>query len=124
MVNRPHPLFGFVVVAVALGVAVGVFADAHEPTWALRSEWVYRAELGAAMMMLLYLPVVALLLAWRGETFRRVQAPGGAGFETPAAELDSAAKKFAQYERQSEDRFRQLENALGKLKERIEELEA
>jgi hypothetical protein len=124
MVNRPHPLFGFVVGAVALGILVAVFADAREPTWALRSEWVYRAELGAAMLVLIYLPVVALLLAWRGETFRRVQAPGGAGVEMPADELESAAHKFAQYERQTENRFKQLESAVDKLNERVERLEA
>jgi hypothetical protein len=34
---------------------------------------------------------VALSLAWRGETFRRIQAPGGAAVETPASDIDSAA---------------------------------
>src|SRR6266540_283172 len=72
--------------------------EGRAPTWALGSSWVYRAEVGSCVIGLLYLTLVALLLAWRGETFRRIQGPAGAGVETPARIISSAAEWFVQYE--------------------------
>jgi hypothetical protein len=122
MVNRPHPLFALVLVAVGIGVFVAAKTDATEPVWALRSAWVYRAEVGASVTGLLYLPLVALALAWRGEMFRRFQAPGGAGLEAPADEIETAAEEFSRYKSQNEKRLQSIENAVDKLNERVEAL--
>src|ERR671924_421159 len=115
MVNRPHPLAWFVAGIVAIGVVAALVIDAKEPSWALGSVWVYRAEVGAAIVGLLYLPLVALALAWRGETFRKVQAPGGAGVETPAREIGSAVDDFVQYREQANKSVEELESAVAKL---------
>jgi hypothetical protein len=123
MVNRPHPLAWFVIVILAIAGVAALTVEGKEPSWALRSEWVYRAEVGAAIIGLLYLPLVAVALAWRGETFRKVQAPGGAGFETPAKEIGSAVEDFAQYRKRANARFEQLESAVAKLTERVDQLE-
>jgi hypothetical protein len=98
--------------------------DPKEPSWALRSEWVYRAEVGAAVVGLIYLPLVALSLAWRGETFRKIRAPGGAGVETPAKEIGSAVDEFSQYREGTNKRFEELESAVGKLSSRVNSLES
>jgi hypothetical protein len=123
MVNRPHPLAWFVALIVVIAVMAAIAVDAQDPSWALRSEWVYRAEVGAAIVGLLYLPLVALSLAWRGETFRRIQAPGGVAVETPAGQIGSAADEIARFEEQAEKRFRKLETAVDELNERVDKLQ-
>jgi hypothetical protein len=123
MVNRPHPLAWFVAGILTIGLVAALTVDAEEPSWALRSEWVYRAEVGAAIVGLLYLPLVAVSLAWRGETFRKVQAPGGAGVETPATEIGSAVDEFTEYRERANRRFAELESAVGKLSQRVDQLE-
>src|SRR5215210_3243305 len=114
MVNRPHPLAWFVAAIVVIGSLGAVLVDGKEPAWALRSDWVYRAEVGAAVVGLLYLPLVALALAWKGETLRKIQAPGGAGVETPEKEIGTAADELATLRKQANSRFDQLETAVVK----------
>jgi len=75
------------------------------------------------MAGLLHVPLVALVLAWRGETFRKVQAPGGAGVETPAKEIGSAVDDFAAYRVRTNKRFEELESAVEKLRQRVDALE-
>lgn len=123
MGNRPHPLFGFVFGAVVLGVVVGATADRREPVWALHSEWVYRIELGAVVVGVMYLLLVALSLAWRGETFRKITAPGGAGVELPAQKIRSAAAEFETYEQEAEKRFAGVEAELVEVRARVDRLE-
>lgn len=65
MVNRPHPLAWLVAMILVFGLVIALTVDAKEPSRALRAEWVYRAEVGAAIVGLLYLPLVALSLAWQ-----------------------------------------------------------
>jgi hypothetical protein len=76
-------------------------------------------RVGAAIVGLLYLPLVALALAWRGETFRKMQGPAGTGVEAPAKEIGSAADEFAQYKRTAEKRFDELEKAVDELNKRV-----
>jgi hypothetical protein len=121
--NRPHPLFGFVFGVVVLGVVVGATADRREPVWALHSEWVYRIELGAAAVGVLYLLLVALSLAWQGETFRKITAPGGAGVELHAQKIRSAAAELERYEREAEKRFADVEAELVEVRARVDRLE-
>jgi hypothetical protein len=61
--------------------------------------------------------------AWRGETFHKIHAPGGAGVETPAAEVGSAAVGLAQYKEHVKERFEELDAAVAKLNRRLDELE-
>jgi hypothetical protein len=122
--NRPHPLFGFVSGVVVLGVVVGATADRREPVWALHSEWVYRIELGAAVVGVLYLLLVALSLAWRGETFRKITAPGGAGVELPAQEVSSVAAELERYKEGAAKRFADLEAELIEIRARVDRLQA
>jgi hypothetical protein len=123
MGNRPHPLAWFVAMILVFGLVIALTVDAKEPSWALRAEWVYRAEVGAAIVGLLYIPLVALSLAWRGETFRKMLAPGGAGIETPAKEIGSAVDEFSQYRERANRRFEELESAVGKLGQQVKQLE-
>lgn len=123
MGNRPHPLFAFVFVVVVLGIVIGATADQREPVWALHSGWVYRIELGAAVVGVLYLVLVALSLAWRGETFRKITAPGGAGVELPAQKIRSAAAEFESYKGEAANRFADLEAELVEIRARVDRLE-
>jgi hypothetical protein len=123
MVNAPRPLF-YPVLACVLVAGVAAFAvDAKEPAWALRSTWVYRAEVGASLTGLLYLPLVALSLAWRGQTFRRIQGPAGTALETPADDIDAAAQEFSRYKAQNDKQLELLDTAVANLNERVEGLE-
>lgn len=124
MVNRPHPLAWFVAGILVIGLLVALTVDAKEPSWALRAEWVYRAEVGAAIVGLLYLPLVALSLAWRGATFRKMQAPGGAGFETPSDQIDTAATEFEDFKSENDAHLARVETAIDELNQRVERLES
>jgi hypothetical protein len=124
MVNRPHPLVWCVGVILAVGILAALTVGAQEPSWALRSEWVYRAEVGAAIVGLLYLPLVALSLAWRGETFRKMMGPGGAGVETPADQIDTAATEFDEFKTDNDAHLARLERAIDELNQRVAELES
>jgi hypothetical protein len=124
MVNRPHPLMWFVALIVGIGFAAALIVEAKEPSWALRSEWVYRAEVGTATVGLLYLPLVALSLAWRGETFRKIQAPGGAAVETPSDQIDTAAAEFEEFKAENDSHLARLESAIDELNQRVEGLES
>ena len=75
------------------------------------------------MFGLLYVPLVALSLAWSGQTFRKMQAPGGAGVETPAKEIGSAVDDFAAYRERANNRFEELESAVAKLSQRVDRLD-
>jgi hypothetical protein len=123
MVNRPHPLAWVVCAILAIGLLASLGVDAEEPSWALRADWVYRAEVGAAIVGLLYLPLVALSLAWRGETFRKFHAPGGAGVEAPARGIVSAADEFTRYVEREKTRLEELEASVDKLNRRVDQLE-
>jgi hypothetical protein len=123
MARRPHPLF-YVVSAIAIVAAVvAVATEAREPVWALRSAWIYRAEIFASLLGLIYIPMVALYLAWDGETFRRFRGPAGTGVEAPADEIDTAAKEFARYRKENDGRLDAIEAAVDKLNQRVDAFE-
>jgi hypothetical protein len=54
--------------------------------------------------------------------FAGIHAPGGAGVETPAAEVGSAAVGLAQYKEHVKERFEELDAAVAKLNRRLDEL--
>jgi len=126
--RNPHPFFwAFLTVAVVAVLGSSLAAD-DEPAWALRSGWVYRAEVGIALAAAVYLLVVAGWLAWNGRTFRRIELPGGSAIEAPplnqaANGVDEVAKEFDDYRTKNDELVRRLESALDKLNERVERLE-
>jgi hypothetical protein len=121
MVNRPHPLAWFVSLIVVIAVVAAIAVDAQGALMGAPLGMGLPGR-GAAIIGLLYLPLVALSLAWRGETFRRIQAPGGVAVETPADQIGSAADEIARFEEQAEKRFRKLETAVDELNERVDKL--
>src|SRR4051812_34267639 len=67
--------------AASLAVAAALTADPLRPGFALRSDVVYREEVGLAVFAGAYVIVMLLWLAARGRVLGRVHLPGGAGFE-------------------------------------------
>jgi hypothetical protein len=126
--RSPHPFFwAFVTVAVVGLLGASLAAD-HEPSWALRSGWVYRAEVGLAVAGAVYVLALAGWLAWSGRTFRRLELPGGTALEAPPLDqaangVDEVAREFDAYRAKNDELVKRLGGALDKLNERVERLE-
>lgn len=126
--RSPHPFFWAFLSVVVVGVLGASLAADDKPVWALRSGWVYRAEVGLALAAAVYLLVVAGWLAWNGRTFRRIELPGGTAVEAPPLDqaangVDEVAKEFDDYRTKNDELVKRLDTALGKLNERVERLE-
>lgn len=126
--RSPHSFFWAFLAVVVVAVLGASLAADDEPVWALRSGWVYRAEVGLALAAAVYLLVVAGWLAWNGRTFRRIELPGGSAIEAPpldqaASGVDDVASEFDDYRKKNDELVRRLDSALDKLNERVERLE-
>ena len=74
MRRRPSPFFIVSLPAFALGLIAALSAGDAEPAFALKSNLVFRAEVGAAVFGLLYAVTLLLFLVWHG---RAPQQLGG-----------------------------------------------
>ena len=126
--RSPHSFFWAFLAVVVVAVLGASLAADEEPAWALRSGWVYRAEVGLALAGAVYVLLVAGWLAWSGRTFRRIELPGGPAIEAPpldqaASGVDEVAKEFDDYRVKNDELVKRLGSALDKLNERVERLE-
>lgn len=78
----PNPLFFAMLVALCLGSLAGATAGDGAPSAALRSNLVFRIEVGAVAALTAYWAAAALWLAWHRTLFRRMGV-GTAGVESP-----------------------------------------
>lgn len=113
----PNPLFFGVLGGLVLGIVAGLLAGDGEPAAALRSNLVFRIEVGLVVALVAYVGAAALWLAWHRSLFQRLTL-GGAGLETPdqkddVAERDAGIKLFME----------ETTDTLLKLSERVEDLE-
>jgi hypothetical protein len=93
-----NPLFFAMLSGLALGVLAGLAAGDGAPAAALRSNLVFRIEVGAIAAIAAYWAAAALWLSWHRTLFARMGV-GGAGVESPGQkqaviERDTKVEEF------------------------------
>lgn len=108
-----------------LGGLAAWTAEPLAPSFALKSVVVYRIEVALAVFAAGYAFVVALWLAYRGHTVRRLELPGGAAVEAPdMAALDRAADDFEVFETRTVERLDTLDQAIAEIDSRLAAVES
>ena len=72
----PSKPFYLVLLATAAGLVAAIAAGSEKPGFALKSNLVYRAEVGLAFLGIIYIVGVALWLSWYGKGFFESNAFG------------------------------------------------
>lgn len=110
-----HPFFwALLVLAVLSGIGAALAPSAKVPSYALRSVWLYRLEVGGAIFLGLYMVALLIGLAWDGKGIRQVQLPGGVGI-TVDQNLEGAADGLATYKTKTDERIAKLESSIDLL---------
>ena len=118
--RRPHPFFWLQIAAFALALVAAAVAPDRAPAFALYWNPIYRAEIALVVLALVYLLGTAGWMAWHGQSFRRIELPGGAAIERDRAELDAAAEDFDDYRTTAIERMDALEAILADVVDRVE----
>ena len=118
--RRPHPFFWLQIAAFALALVAAAVAPDRSPAFALYWNPIYRAEIALVVLALVYLLGTAGWMAWHGQSFRRIELPGGAAIERDRAELDAAAEDFDDYRTTAIERMDALEAILADVVDRVE----
>ena len=118
----PHAFFWLQIAAFALALVAAALAPDRAPAFALYWNPIYRAELALVVLALVYLLGTAGWMAWHGQSFRRIELPGGAAIERDRAELDAAAEDFDYYRTTAIERMDALEGTLADVVDRVEQL--
>jgi hypothetical protein len=121
--RRPHPFFAAYLLALAVGVAAAVIAPGRAPAISLYWEPLYRAQVGALVMALVYVLAVGGWMAWNGRAFRRLEVVGAA-IERDAEALDAAANEIGAFTDGATARLDALEEAVERLSARVDERDA
>ena len=118
--SRPHPFLWLLLAALALALVAAALAPDREPALALYWNPIYRAEIALVVLAIAYLLGTAGWMAWHGQSFRRIELPGGAAIERDRAELDAAATDFDVYRESTSVRLDAVEATLEDVIDRME----
>jgi hypothetical protein len=108
--------------ALVLAIVAAALAPDRSPAVALYWNPIFRAEIALVVLALAYLLGTAGWMAWHGQSFRRIELPGGAALERDRAELDAAAEDFDGYQQFMSDRVDALEESLDEVIDRVNQL--
>ena len=106
--------------ALALALVAAALAPDRAPALALYWNPIYRAEIALVVLAIAYLLGTAGWMAWHGQSFRRIELPGGAALVRDTAELDAATAGFDDYLATAMERIDELESTLDELIDRVE----
>ena len=120
--RHPHPFLWLLIAAFALALVAAALAPDRAPAVALYWNPIYRAEIALVVLALAYLLGTIGWMAWHGQSFRRIELPGGAALERDTAELDAAATGFDGYQVRISDRIDALEESLDDVIDRMDQL--
>ena len=119
--RRPHPFLWLLIAAFALALVAAALAPDRAPSFALYWNPIYRAEVALVVLAVAYLLGTAAWMAWHGQSFRRIELPGGAALERDAAELDAATTEIDSYRAYMTERVDALEESLDDVIDRVDE---
>ena len=120
--RHPHPFLWLLIAALALALVAAVLAPDRAPAVALYWNPIYRAEIALVVLALAYLLGTMGWMAWHGQSFRRIELPGGAALERDTAELDAAATGFDGYRESTSERIDALAESLDEVIDRVDQL--
>lgn len=119
----PSKLFYLVLLATAAGLVAAIAAGSVKPGFALKSNLVYRAEVGLAFLGIIYIVGVALWLSWYGKGFFELNA-FGSGIKAPGAEeIEEAGAEVSDVGKLIDELQEETNAGLKELDERIDALE-
>ena len=120
--RHPHPFLWLLIAAFALALVAAALAPDRAPAVALYWNPIYRAEIALVVLALAYLLGTTGWMAWHGQSFRRIELPGGAALERDTAELDAAATGFDGYRESTSERIDALAESLDEVIDRVDQL--
>jgi hypothetical protein len=120
--HRPHPFLWLLIAALALALLAAALAPDRAPALALYWNPIYRAQVALVVLAIAYLLGTAGWMAWHGQSFRRIELPGGAALERDTAELDAATTEIDSYREFMTERVDALAESLDDVIERLDEL--
>jgi hypothetical protein len=119
---RPHAFLWLLIGALALAIAAAALAPDRSPAFALYWNPIYRAEVALVVLAIAYLLGTAGWMAWHGQSFRRIELPGGAALERDTAELDAATTEIESYREFMTERVDALAESLDEVIDRLDEV--
>jgi hypothetical protein len=122
-ISNAHPFFWLLVAGLVPAVLAAAAVQSRNPTYALNSDFVYRAEVGTATYVLFYALALLLWLGYQGRSVN-IQVPGGAGVSTPDPGLNDAADAFEEFQKSTQARLDAHDDALEDLDRRVRIVEA
>lgn len=122
-VGDAHPFFWLVLISLAPAAFVAATVEPRDPTWALRSETVYRLEVGMAVFLVGYLIALAIANGYKGNSLGRLGLPGGTGVEPKDPGLDEASEGAAEFQEDARRNFGDLTDAVATMNGRVSSLE-
>jgi hypothetical protein len=120
--TRPHSFLWLLLVALVLALVAAALAPDRAPAFALYWNPIYRAEIALVVLAIAYLLGTAGWMAWHGQSFRRLELPGGAALERDTSELDAAATGFDGYREFMTERIDALAESLDEVIDRVDDL--
>jgi hypothetical protein len=120
--RHPHPFLWLLIAAFALALVAAALAPDRAPAVALYWNPIYRAEIALVVLALAYLLGTMGWMAWHGQSFRRIELPGGTALERDTAELDAAATGFDGYRESTSERIDALAESLDEVIDRVDQL--
>jgi hypothetical protein len=119
---RPHAFLWLLIGALALAIVAAALAPDRSPAFALYWNPIYRAEVALVVLAIAYLLGIAGWMAWHGQSFRRIELPGGAALERDTAELDAATTEIESYREFMTERVDAVAESLDEVIDRLDEV--
>jgi hypothetical protein len=121
-----HHVFKLLCASLALAAAAMVAADGPPPGPALRSGLLWRLELGLAVVLAVYVFIMLMWLAYRGQ-WAKIPVPGANGDveagATIDAQIDTAASGLEEFKTHARARLDDHDVALQQIRDRLTALD-
>jgi hypothetical protein len=123
---QSHQFFKFLCAALVLAIAAMYAADGRPPGAALGSGLLWRLELGLAVLLVVYVFIMLMWLAYQGR-WAKIPVPGAdGGVESGAmidAQIDTAAAGLEEFKTQARARLDDHDVALQQIRDRLTALD-
>jgi hypothetical protein len=121
-----HQFFKFLCASLVLAIAAMYAADGRPPGAALGSGLLWRMELGLAVMLVVYVFIMLMWLAYHGR-WAKIPLPGADGGveagPTIDAQIDTAARGLEEFKAQARARLDDHDVALQQVRDRLTALD-